>query len=192
MGQYQLVSLFEGSDYSYSLSRASFERLRAWCRRQRCSVLKAVPTTPRLRPRTLLLSIMRSTLNEKLLEYNSRWRQGEDRGCSAGNSGWLEGRQLTDQATMRLILCESIGSSCSLPRARFGKLCMDHFCKCHWPDKRGLLDRGIGQKTCMTWLVREDQPNPKAQFMTQKPCNSREQTSSSTDERWNVVLRYRA
>ena len=69
---------------------------------------------------------------------------------------------------------------------------MDHFCKCHWPDKRGLLDRGIGQKTCMTWLVREDQPNPKAQFMTQKPCNSREQTSSSTDERWNVVLRYRA
>ena len=118
MGQYQLVSLFEGSDYSYSLSRASFERLRAWCRRQRCSVLKAVPTTPRLRPRTLLLSIMRSTLNEKLLEYNSRWRQGEDRGCSAGNSGWLEGKQLTDQATNEI---DSLAKA-SATRAR----CLEH------------------------------------------------------------------
>ena len=34
-------------------SRASFERLSAWCRRQRRSVLKAGPTTPRLRPRTV-------------------------------------------------------------------------------------------------------------------------------------------
>ena len=89
--------------------------------RQASSVLKAGPTTPRLRPRTIFGNywfIRRNTLNEELLRDKLEGGDKERSNAVQETLDWLEGKQLAGQATNEMILF----SRASATRAR----CLEH------------------------------------------------------------------